>query len=141
MSTLQESKKAVYTVITADAALMARLGNKAPYPLRLPKDTPHSRTVAAITYSGSTIQVRGGHEDHTITLSVWAYSHDLAEAVSGDLRRLFHPTSRNRYWVPLPVAGGHRAFIRREFATDVPDPASDLVHISIRHRVKFAPAA
>lgn len=141
MSGVSDVKTAIWTRIRSDPTLMGatRLAGRGPFYGRLPKDSPHSRTVAAITLSADTTVTGGGQkESQTVTLDVWAFSHDLVEATATDLDRLFHPAS-GRAWIPLSVAAG-RAFIRRESAIDVPDPASELWHKSLRFRILFAQA-
>lgn len=135
---MRDVKSALYTTIRADAPIMMRLGQKGPFFGRLPKDSPHSRTVAAITFEGDTTTVRGSKDDLTLTLHIWAFSHDLAEAVAADLDRLFHPEP-SRYGTPLAVTEG-KAFVFREFGQDVPDPDSELIHRVVRLRVRYAKA-
>ena len=132
-------KAAIYLKITSDAALMARLGNTGPFPGRLPKDSPHSREVAAITFIGETTVGRGRKETQTYTLRISSYSHDLGEDVAADLDRLFHPGGVGQ-WMPLSVGAGQTAYIRREFAADAPDPDSELWQRIVRFRVHFAKA-
>ncbi len=134
-------KAALYARLTGDPTLMNRLGNRGPYLGRFPKDAPHSRTVAAIAFSGETLLVRGDKEQQTYTLNVIAYSHDLVMDVLADLDRLLHP-SAGRHWnsLTLTQAPGAVAKIRREAVFDVPDPDSELWQISIRYRVLFARA-
>lgn len=139
---MKEVKAAIWTRVRDDPAIMGptRLDGRGPFLGRLPKDSPHSRRVAAVTFEGETTLARGAKEDQTITLHVWAFSHDLVEDVAADLDRLFHPTP-GRHWIPLAVSGGGRAYVRREFAADLPDPGSELWHKVYRLRVRYAPGA
>jgi len=131
-SPIDLAKSAMYQAIVADATLMARLGNEGPYD-RLPSDSPHSQNAAAITFEGDTASVQRDREDATITLHVYSESTDVIGDVSADLDRLFHTIGRET-WRTLSVAEG-RAFIRREFAADIPDPDSELQHRVVRFRI------
>lgn len=135
---MRSIKRAVYQRIVGDARIMALLGNKGPFLGALPRVSPHSREEAAITIDGDTSIARGSKEEVTINLQVYSLSHDVVEEVAANLDRLFHPAP-GRQWVPLSVADG-QAFVRREFAADVPDPASELWHKVIRLRVHFGRA-
>jgi hypothetical protein len=121
-------KAAVYAAITRDDIIMARLGGQPPYPGRLHETAVVDRSTAAIVIDGQTTVGISGREDVTITMRVMSRSHDLAEAVFGDLRRLFGSAGRTQ-WTPLDV-GGAKALARIESASDLPEPDSD-VHVKV----------
>lgn len=128
-------KAATYSRIVADPTIMNLLGGQGPLPGRLVTSAPFSREHATITFDGQTSVVRGSKEDQTLTLHIWAYSHDLTEEVSENLDRLFRPTP-GRQWFFLPTSEG-RAFVRKDFARDVPDDRSEFYHLVYRLRIRF----
>lgn len=132
---MHETKAAVYLRIVSDPTLFALIGGEGPYPGRLPPNAPYSRSVGAITYDGQTSVVAGSKEDQTLTMHVWAYSHDLTETISGHLDRLFRPAP-GRMWFLLATTTG-RAFARKDFTRDVPDDRSELFHLVYRLRILY----
>jgi hypothetical protein len=133
-------KAAMYSRMTADAQLMAKLSS-GPYLGRLPDTARFTREKAIITMEGETSIARGTREEVTVTCNIWSLSHDVAEGVAADLARLFHPTAPRKYWVPLATTNGDRAFTRVEYGLDLPDPTSEVWHRVVRIRVKFATKA
>jgi hypothetical protein len=129
-------KIAVWNRIEGDPTIMNLLGQTPPYPGRVLREAPPSADVGRITYVGETLLARGSKEDQTLTLAIWAYSHDLVEDIAANLDRLFRPTV-SRYWIELPVTEG-RAFVRKEFTRDLPDIGSELWRKIYRLRIKFA---
>ncbi len=116
---------------------MALLGGRGPFYGRLPIDSPHTKTVAAITMDFESIVDLGGTENQIVTLHIWGFNKMLLENVSKSIDRLFHDY-RFR-WVPLAVTGGISvAFTRVDFRVDVVDAASELYHKVCRIRVRYA---
>lgn len=131
----KDVRDAVVARIVGDATIMAKLGGVPPFLYRLPKGSPHGETVAAITVEADTTTRRGRQGDAAVTMSVWAFTSDLAQAVVEDLWRLFHGDGR---WVRLTVPAGRVAYCRVEAETDLPDPDSELVRKVVRLRVRHA---
>lgn len=136
---LDLSKAAIWQAIRADPTIMNRSDQRGPFYHRLPLDPPLAVDKAAVVISAGTALPRGRLEDHTISIDVYAYSADLVSGVAADLDRLFHQASLRVPWRTLAVTAGV-ARIRRESSIDVPDPASELEHKTIRFRILFAPA-
>jgi len=129
-------KKAMYLAMTTDATLMGKLWQD-PYPGRLPESSKLSKTKGAVTYGGEATSLGHAKWRISITVSIGTQSPDLADSIAKDLKRLFHPLPATRgKWRTLVVTEG-QAQIHLEFATDVPDEASELFVHTMRFVVMF----
>ena len=123
------AKTAVWSRIRTDAATMSLCGGRGPWYGHVPVDrnapaTLPSATQAVIEIEADTQLLPGRQEQIEIVLVIRSFSHDLNERVGTELDRLFKPAPRDR-WRDLPVAGGGRASVRRESASDLPEPGSE----------------
>ncbi len=130
-------KEAVFAAVKGDSALAAKLtdaGGRFGFFLGgIPAEFGLTDKVAALTLESGTALAAGSKESVTVTLAVAAHTHALVRDVAADLIRLLHP-SGGRMWRPLALKDGAAGFIRREFADDAHDPASELRRRILRFR-------
>ena len=131
-------KEAVFLAVKGDSVLAAKVtdaGGLLGFFLGgIPARFGLADKVAAITLEAGTALARGSKEEVTVTLAVTAHKDALVRDVAADLDRLFHPGG-GKQWRPLALKEGAAGFIRREFADDANDPASELRRRNLRFRV------
>ena len=133
---MKAAKAALFTRITGDAPLMAKLG-ASPYMGRLPDTTKLSRTKAMLVINGDALRDRPDRENQLYTIDVYSYSHDQVEDAYEELLRVFGVTEARKVWRKITLsAPGAAMFIRFESSEDIPDPTSELFRKAARFRVR-----
>lgn len=131
-------KAALFSRITSDSALMAKLG-ASPFMGRLPDSGKLSKTKAMLVINGDTIRDRVDRETALYTIDVYSYSHDQVEDAYEELLRVFSVSEARKVWRKLVVGGpAAAAYIRFESSEDIADPTSELFRKASRFRVKVS---
>lgn len=133
-------KKLLYSVLAADAPLMAKLV-AAPFMGRLPETGVVSKTKAALVINGDAIRDRPDRETQSYTIDIYAHSHDHVEDTYEDVLRVLGLTDARKQWKMLAVTSpAVKAGIRFESSGDIPDVTSELFHKVTRFRVRVVRA-